>query len=446
MKIQRTTLITLTPLRKAQDNFVLRFSCVRIFNEKTNNTVFMKLFEEIKKKAQRLQAEAEENRRYLHACAEVGFHLPKTRAFVIEKLKSYGYAPKEIGKGAVLAELGMERKKMGKDGGRYAFILRADMDALPILEESGEPFSCKTGNMHACGHDMHTAILLGAAKLLKGMENKLNRPIKFLFQPAEERLEGAKDAVKAGALDGVGFGAALHVLVGMPFKRGTVIMPKAGVGAPAADYFTITVRGKSCHGSAPQNGVDALTVSARILLGLQELAARELPTGEGIVLTVGQMQGGNAPNAIAGESKLCGTLRAFDEELRERLKERLKEISQGIAKTYRASASVRFESGCPTLVNDKNLREEGLRILKETLGAKSVVDGNALGGDVRQSNGGSEDFAYIAKESPCVMLALAAGSTKDGFSYPLHHEKVVFDEKCLCYGIAALCALAVGKE
>ena len=382
----------------------------------------------------------------MHAHAETGFDLPATRAFIEKRLTEMGYKPKILDGGSITATVGEKREKTQKEGGRYAFMLRADMDALPIKERTNLPFACKTGNMHACGHDLHTAMLLGAARLLKEIEQELPRPVKLLFQAAEERLEGAQAAIKDGVLERpkVTGAATLHVITDSPLPAGTIVVPSDGVGAPAADFFTITVYGKSCHGSAPQNGVDGLIVGANVLLGLQTLCAREISAGEGAVLTVGQMQGGTAPNVLAGKLRMSGTLRAFDEELRAFMKKRLREIASGTAKTYRARAKVTFDSGCPALINDETLVKSALTCLRAGFGEESVLDGGAIQGDVRKRNGGSEDFAYLAQKVPSLMLGISAGEREKGYHYPLHHEKAVFDEECLWRGAAALACLALG--
>ncbi len=373
-------------------------------------------------------------RRELHKRAEVGFDLSQTVTFVEEELIKMGYTPKRIGKAGIVANIGE---------GEKVFLLRADMDALPVKEESGEPFSAKNGNMHACAHDMHTAMLLGAAKLLKSRKNQLKGQVKLLFQPAEEILEGAKDVLQAGVLENPTPQGAMmiHCMTAVNLPTGTAIVAK-GSSAPAADYFQIEVQGKGCHGSAPWNGVDALTVAARIVLGLQELAARELSISDPAVLTVGCLQAGKVGNVIADSATLSGTLRAFDEGVRAQVKKRMEEIAKGVGKAFRAKVKIAYGGGCPTLVNDEELSVLAENSAKTLLGEGSVFNSQTLGGDTRKNSGGSEDFAYISHEVPSVMLALAAGERKDGYSYPLHHPKVCFDEACLPVGSALFVKIA----
>ena len=392
---------------------------------------------QILNQAKKLQPTLAKYRQYLHENAEVGFALSKTATFVEKNLQEMGYTPIRIAKNCLLATI-------GKPSAKGAFLLRADMDALPIKEKSGEAFACKTGNMHACGHDMHTAMLLGAAKLLKDNERELKGQVKLLFQPAEEILQGAKTAVDAGVLENVQGAVMIHVMVNTPLKSGTLVVSSGGVTAPAADYFTVEITGKSCHGSAPWNGVDALNASAHFLVALQALSAREISLSTPATLTVGTLQAGTAGNAIADRAVMQGTLRAFDESVREQIKKRIKEMAQSIAKAFKAKAKVSFGGGCPTLVNDSKLSAFVEKNARELLGEKGVYTSAQLaGGETARRNGGSEDFAYISHKTPSVMLALSAGAIEEGYAYPLHHPKVRFNENVLCIGSAVLAHTAL---
>lgn len=392
---------------------------------------------QILNQAKKLQPTLAKYRQYLHENAEVGFALPKTASFVEKNLQEMGYTPIRIAKNCLLATI-------GKPSAKGAFLLRADMDALPIKEKSGEAFACKTGNMHACGHDMHTAMLLGAAKLLKDNERELKGQVKLLFQPAEEILQGAKTAVDAGVLENVQGAVMIHVMVNTPLKSGTLVVSSGGVTAPAADYFTVEITGKSCHGSAPWDGVDALNASAHFLVALQALSAREISLSTPATLTVGTLQAGTAGNAIADRAVMQGTLRAFDENVREQIKKRIKEMAQSIAKAFKAKAKVSFGGGCPTLVNDSKLSAFVEKNARELLGEKGVYTSAQLaGGETARRNGGSEDFAYISHKTPSVMLALSAGAIEEGYAHPLHHPKVRFNENVLCIGSAVLAHTAL---
>ena len=373
-------------------------------------------------------------RRALHRMPGTEFDLGETLAYVKKELEDMGYAPENCGRAGLVALAG--GKKPGK-----VFLLRADMDGLPIREEADVDFASKNGRMHACGHDMHTAMLLGAARLLKQHEDEIEGTIKLMFQPAEEIFEGSKDMIEAGLLENPKVDAALmiHVMANMPFPAGTVVVSAPGVSAPAADYFDIKVQGKGCHGSMPNTGVDPLTAAAHILISLQEIHARELAMGEKAVLTFGTMNAGTASNVIPDTVTMGGTLRTFDEESRSMIKKRMSEIARGVAHAFRAEAEVIFGSGCPTLVNDRDMSLSCERYVKELLGpgkAFSVTELNAMGGGSSSKTAGSEDFAYVSQQVPSVMLALASGQPDKGYCYPQHHPMVKFDESALPGGSA----------
>ena len=373
-------------------------------------------------------------RRTLHQMPGTEFDIGETLAYVKKELEDMGYAPEQCGRAGLVALAG------GKNPGKV-FLLRADMDGLPIREEADLDFASKNGRMHACGHDMHTAMLLGAARLLKEHEDEIEGTIKLMFQPAEEVFEGSKDMIESGLLENPKVDAALmiHVMANMPFPAGTVVVSAPGVSAPAADYFDIKVQGKGCHGSMPNTGVDPLTAAAHILISLQEIHARELAMGEKAVLTFGTMNAGTASNVIPDTVTMGGTLRTFDEESRSYIKNRMSEIAQGVAQAFRAEAEVIFGSGCPTLVNDRDMSLSCEKYVKELLGpgkAFSVTELNAMGGGSSSKTAGSEDFAYVSQQVPSVMLALASGQPDKGYCYPQHHPMVKFDENALPGGSA----------
>lgn len=390
---------------------------------------------ELLKEAEQNKSYLTETRRYLHSHPETGFDLENTVAFVKKELTAMGYEPKECGKAGIVALAG--GKKPGK-----VFLIRGDMDALPITEESGVEFSSTNGKMHACGHDMHTTMMLGAAKLLKEHEDEIEGTVKLMFQPAEEIFEGSHDMIEAGLLENPKVDAALmiHVMAGMPLPEGTVVVSDGGVSAPAADYFKIKIQGKGCHGSMPNAGVDPVNIAAHVIIALQELHARELALVDDAVLTVGTIHGGNAENVIPDTVELGGTIRTYDEEVREFLKTRMTEIAKGVAATFRGEAEVTFGSGCPTLLNDDKLSSDMVTYLQKLLGptkAFSAGQLNAMSGSKKSSkSAGSEDFAYVSQEVPSIMLALAAGHLDNGYCFPQHHPKVTFNEDVLPCGSA----------
>lgn len=394
---------------------------------------------EILEKVKTIQEELVGHRRFLHTHPGVGFDLQETYQYVYDQLVQIGYSPNSYGRCGLIASCGHANK--GK-----TILLRADMDALPFQEETDLEFKSHNGNMHACGHDTHTTMLLGAARILKEMENELNGRVILLFQPSEETFEGAKDMIEAGVLRDTSPDAALmiHIASGMPFEIGSVIVCDGGVSAPAADYFEIHIQGKGCHGSMPQMGVDPITVAAHIITSLQEIQARELAMSDEAVLTIGSIHAGSASNAIPDTAVLGGTIRTYDEETRAYLKERMEEIITGVATSFRATAELKFTSGCPTLVNDAALSKDVTRYMKELLGPQMAFSQADLAAMMSQAGGnkksskatGSEDFAYFSQEVPSIMLAIAGGKPQDGHIYPTHHPKVTFDENVLQYGAA----------
>ena len=390
---------------------------------------------QILEEARQLEEMLVGHRRYVHTHAGSGFAIEQTFAYVRKALTDMGYEPIVCGKAGLVVLAG--GKKEGK-----VFLVRADMDALPIKEEAEVEFASANGCMHACGHDMHTAMLLGAAKLLKMHEEEIEGTVKLMFQPAEEIFEGSHDMIEAGLLENPDVDGALmiHVMAAMPLDVGTVVVSSPGVSAPAADYFEIRVQGKGCHGSNPNMGIDPLTAAAHILIALQEIHARELAMGERAVLTVGTMHAGTAANAIPDVAVLGGSIRTFDEEIRSYLKERMRQIAQGVAGSFRAEAEVSFGSGCPTLVNEKDMSLCAQKYVKELLGEGKVFSGEELSALSEEKKSpkaaGSEDFAYVSQEVPSVMLALAAGQPEKGYIYPQHHPMVKFDEGALVNGCA----------
>ncbi|MBQ8618697.1 MAG: amidohydrolase [Clostridia bacterium] len=375
------------------------------------------------------------HRRYLHAHAETGFDLHETWAYVFAALEQMGYAPRRCGRCGIVAEAGQ---------GEKCILLRADMDALPIREESGVDFACPTGSMHACGHDMHTAMLLGAARLIKEREASLGGTVRLMFQPAEELLAGAADMLADGLLDAPRPAAAfmIHVLTGLDIPVGTMIISAPGVSAPAAATFEIRIQGKGCHGAMPHTGVDPITVAAHTVLGLQQISTRELSIRQSAALTIGMLQSGDAANAIPDNALLRGSLRAYDDETVDFIRQRIREISQGTAATFRAQAEVEQLSYAPTLLNAEHVSRLALTTLRTLLGPERTMLSTDLSGSGAKSSG-SEDFAAVSHEVPSVMAALAAGRPQDGHTHPTHHPQVTFDEAALPVGAAAYAAMAL---
>lgn len=397
--------------------------------------------EKLLREAEEIRDRVLSERRTLHQSPGTGFDIGETLAFVRKELADMGLQPVDCGRAGLVALVG--GKKPGK-----VFLLRSDMDALPIREEADVEFASQNGRMHACGHDLHTAMLLGAARLLKAHEDEIEGTVKLMFQPAEEIFEGSADMIAAGVLQGVDAALMIHVTAAMPFAPGTVIACDGGVSAPACDMFDVTVQGKGCHGSMPNQGIDPIAAACAMVTALQELPAREFAISDEAVLTVGYLNAGNTNNVIPDTARFGGTLRTFDEELRANVKKRMQEMVQGIGAAYRTGVELAWPSSCPTLLNNADLAACIPGYLRELLGEQGCFTAGQLaamaGPGKPQKGTGSEDFACVSQKVPSLMLALAAGRPQDGYCYPQHHPQVRFDEACLPAG-AAVYAYAAAR-
>ncbi len=374
-------------------------------------------------RALELKDETIANRRHIHKNAETGQHLPKTKAYVMKKLTEYGLEPKDCGYG-VTATLG----KGGK-----VLLLRADMDALPMPEESGEEFACPTGKeAHTCGHDFHAAMLLTAAKMLKEKEDTLEGTIKFMFQPAEETFEGSKNMIENGILENPPVDAALayHVSPGkMPI--GLFMYNDKDTMMYSVDGFKITIHGKGSHGAYPHVGVDPINIGVHIHLALQELIARESDPTHSCVLTIGQFAGGTAANIIPETAVLQGTIRTNKPEARELLVRRMKEVAEKTAAVYNGTVDIEMISEVPPLICNPKLTDEVVGYMQE-LGIPGLTPYPGI------SASASEDFAVIAEKVPSTFMYLSAGYLDERGQYPAHHPKAQFNEDVCPIGAACL--------
>ncbi|MCI5751615.1 MAG: M20 family metallopeptidase [Oscillospiraceae bacterium] len=375
--------------------------------------------------AKDMKDELTENRRYFHKTAEVGLDMPIAQEYVMTKLTEYGLEPKKCGHG-VTALLGQ---------GAPVLLLRADMDALPMEEMSGESFACTGGHAHACGHDFHAAMLLSAAKLLKQSESQLKGTVKLMFQPAEETFEGSHDMIENGILENPHVDAALafHVAPGKMLP-GLFMYNAGGVMMNSVDGFHIDIKGKGGHGAYPNLSVDPLNIAAQIYIALEELIAREADPEKTCVLTVGQLHGGNAANIIPDCAFMEGTLRTNDKDEREKLVQRISETAKGIAAVYGGTAELTVLSDVPPLICDKAFTEEMAGYMNELGIAKPFPDMKA---------NASEDFAVIAEAVPSAFMYLSAGFTDERGDYSAHNPKVRFNEDVLPIGAAGLAHCAV---
>ena len=380
-------------------------------------------------RALELREETIAHRRWFHTNAEVGLHMPKAQAYVMECLTSYGLTPQKCGHGVTAL--------LGKSGGK-TLLLRADMDALPMPEESGEPFACPTGTAaHACGHDFHAAMLLTAAKMLKEHEEELEGTVKLMFQPAEETFEGAKDMLANGVLENPSVDAALAFHVGagkMPV--GLFMYNSSGPMMFSVDGFKITVKGKGSHGAYPHLSIDPINIAVHIYLALEALIAREADPSKSCVLTIGNFSAGTAANIIPDTAMLQGTLRTNDRDSRELLVRRMKEVSAKTAEAYGGSVEIEMISEVPPLICDSKLTEEFTGYMQE-IGIPGLTPYPGV------SSSASEDFASIAEKVPSAFMYLSAGYLDERGDFPAHNPKVRFNEDVCPIGASCLAHCAV---
>ncbi|MEL7623846.1 MAG: M20 family metallopeptidase [Clostridiales bacterium] len=364
------------------------------------------------KAAKAIEPQLIEWRRCLHQNAEIGFDLPLTTTFVKSKLREFGYEPKTVGKAGITATV-------GKPG--PVILLRADMDALPITEESGLPFACTNGNCHACGHDFHTTALLGAAKLLKEYEDRLPGMVLLVFQACEEGLDGMQDMLNHGLLDDPKPQAAfaMHTI---QEKTGTAGIHRGYAGA-SSDVFTITVTGLGSHGAVPERGVDPINAAAHIITSLQALNSREVAPDQMLVVTICKIQAGSAHNIIPGTCTLGGTIRTADKTVRQFATKRLVEISQGVAAAFRATAEVKYEGGVPPMISDPAFAGECAGYIDEILGYQASWQIPPMTG--------SEDFSLLCDHLPSVLCWFGTGNQDEGYKHSGHHPAVTYNEEAL---------------
>jgi hippurate hydrolase len=379
-----------------------------------------------------LQQEIEENfgekivalRRDIHREPELGFDTEKTAEKVLAALEGL---PLDVETG--VAENGIVATLEGEGDGPTV-ALRADMDALPILEDTSLPFASETeGKMHACGHDGHTSMLVGAAHALAGRRDQLGGNVKFIFQPAEEGGGGGKVMVDEGVTDGVSSIFALHLWPGLPFGK---IATKAGPIMAAADAFEMEVKATGSHGAMPHLGSDAISIAAQIVTTLQTIVSREVDPVEPAVLTVGEIGAGTAFNVIPDKAHLGGTVRTLNADLREEMPRRMEELARGIAKGMRGDVDLDYTFSYPVTVNHEAVANLALDVAEDLFGGESVLE-------LSSPSMGAEDFSYFLESLPGAFIWLGIGEDASG----LHTPRFAFDETILPRGSALLSALAI---
>jgi len=356
-------------------------------------------------------------RRDFHQFPELSFQEHRTGDVIADELRSMGLEPKvKVGKTGVTADL--------KFGNGPVIGLRADMDALPIQETSGLPFSSQNdGVMHACGHDGHMAMLLGAAKALTQKDNQYNGTVRFIFQPAEEGEGGARYMIKDGCLEGIDEIYGIHVWNYQPVGEVGV---KDGPVLAAADMFDIKIKGIGGHGAAPQGTVDSVVVASYLVQALQTIVSRNTNPLESTVISIGKINGGNNFNIIADEVSLSGTARAYSEENRNLIKTRMEEIIKGVEKTYNANITFDYKDGYPPTINHVGPTQKVLKAAEKVVGDKAGMPYLSMGG---------EDFAYYLKEKPgCFFFVGSAPNEQELFETPHHCSHFTMDERALLVG------------
>jgi len=382
-------------------------------------------------KCEEIESDIVEMRRELHQIPELGFHLPKTRAYVIRKLE-------EIGVPYILSEKDssiVATMKCARPGKTLAF--RADMDALPIQEETGLSFaSLHNSCMHACGHDAHTAMLLAALQVLYPHKEELSGEIRFLFQTAEELAKGATILIEEGALKGVDaiFGMHIGSILDKSIPSGTMACIPGAVMA-SYDRFILEVKGNGCHASTPEKGVDPINIAAHIILALQTINAREIAGTDAAVLTMGLIRGGELYNAIPSTVHIEGTTRAFKEEIRQKLAKRIGEVAKCTAEAFGGTVDYTMDWGAPPLINDKEMTEFAKDAIQDIFKEEILL--------YRESPSMiGEDFSLYLQKIPGAFLFLSSANPEKGTDKPHHHAKFDVDEDVLWKGSASFVAIA----
>lgn len=364
-----------------------------------------------------------EYRRHIHQNPDLSNEEKETAAYVADALRQIGLEPKTgVGVNGVTAII--EGKGEGK-----CIALRADMDALPILEQTGFPFaSVKEGKSHACGHDCHTAMLLGAARVLHELRDSFPGKVKLIFQPAEENPynSGAQAMLRDNVLEG----PKVDMIIGQHVYPGAVtgsVNTRKGALSASSDRFKLTIKGRNAHGSEPENGIDAITVAAEVISGLQQIVSRQISPLKNCVVTIGRIVGGERSNVIAGEVYMEGTCRCTDMSIRESLPGRMEKIIRGITEAFGAEYVFDYLMGYPPVVNDDASVDFLEKMIGEIPESRFILREQPLMG--------GEDFAYYLKEVPgCIYFIGCTPEDHTGPVYPLHNGKMNVDENVLRIG------------
>ena len=385
--------------------------------------------QELRREAQTMQPQLTADRRRLHRNPEAGAVLPETVAYVKGRLTEMGYHPQELGGG-------LTATVTGTDTGR-CILLRADMDALRGQEQSGLSFRSENGCMHACGHDMHASMMLGAAKILCGMRERFAGCVKLIFQHSEDTLPGgAKELVEKGVLENPHVDAIYGMHVLPDAHRAGQVGFHIGPITTSVDLFDFTVSGRGGHGSQPQNTTDPVLAAAQMIVMMQQIVARRVDPMEMAVFSLGSIHGGDAPNVIPAEVKFGGVTRAYSESVRSVIKEQVQAIAKGIEAASGNTVHIHYADGYPSAFNDKELMDLAADAVRKELGEDAVVP-------MPDPMPFSEDFSFYGKLGgiPSAYLMLYAGH--EGELAPLHNPKCAVREDVMPAGIRTLVSIAL---
>lgn len=380
-----------------------------------------------------LQSYTVDIRRAIHAEPELGLQLPNTQAKILDALDGLGL---KVTKGesttSVVADL-----EVGRDGPMT--LLRADMDALPLQEDADVAWKSKhDGRMHACGHDSHVAMLLSAARILAENKDELAGPVRFMFQPGEEGFHGARYMIEEGVLDGVDRAFAIHVITPMPAGQ---FFTKGGPVMASADRFDLTVVGSGGHASMPSDAIDPIPAAAQTILGLHTMVGRVKAGSDAAVLTVAHLEAGTTNNIIPETARMEGTIRTFDEKVRDRIHEGVERVATHSAAAHGCTCTVEIDKGYPVTVNDDDEVERADKVAEQLFGEAHF---HHLSDGVM----GAEDFSYVLNEVPgsMVFLGVAPEGMNPGEIPPNHSNLMTINEEAMANGVAMYTAMAMQSD
>ncbi|MCC0567335.1 M20 family metallopeptidase [Brevibacillus borstelensis] len=382
--------------------------------------------EQLRRLVDEIQMEVIEWRRYLHRYPELSYQEEKTAQFVCDTLTSFGGL--ELSRPTQTSV--MARLRGARPGPVIA--IRADMDALPIAEENTFDFvSQNPGVMHACGHDGHTAMLLGTAKILSGSKSRLNGEVRFLFQHAEESPPGgAEEMVRAGVLDGVDMIVGAHLWSPLEYGKIGILY---GPAMAAGDSFTIRIHGKGGHAAMPHLSVDSIAVAAQVVSNLQQIVSRNTDPLETLVLSITKFQAGTAFHVIPGTVEIFGTVRYFQPEFREQVPPLMERIVKGIAEAHGASYEFRYDFGYRAVINDEEVTRQAEAAVREYCGENAI--------ERMAPVMAAEDFSSFQQKTPGCFLLIGAGNKEKGITFPHHHPRFTIDEDALAVGVGIFARL-----